>query len=309
MYQTQIKRARDSRSFLGWILVIIGSALAAAAIGYYVIGGLILEKTPTKLPPPEVIFSANAVIKTGVKSTSSSPSDNTIREYLIPGGQYSKYKKVPVLMYHYIREMPGDDDQLGQVLSVTPANFENQLKYLQSNGYESITINQLKNGDVPAKPVVITFDDGYKDAYANAFPILEKYNMKGVFYVVAGWTNREIYLNWDEIIEMDRAGMEIGSHTMTHRDVTSLIQSPNELKRQIEGSKDLLESKLGHSINDFCYPYGTVSNDAITAVYKAGYRTATTTMMGSVKKGDYWMYLPRLRVHDNSDFNTLLNKY
>lgn len=237
----------------------------------------------------------------GEKATPKPPVD----ESKIPDGRYQEKTKIPILTYHYVREMPGEDDKAGQGLSVTPGNFRKQMEWLKEHGYQPIDFNAVRAKDLPAKPVIITFDDGYRDAYDNTFPILQEFGFRGVFYIVTDWIGRDLYLTADQIKLMDTAGMQFGSHTLTHIDMTESDYSSGELKRQLTGSKKRLEDLLVKEVSDFCFPYGTVNNNAIDSVYNAGYKTATSTRSGIVKKGAYFLYLDRVRVHDDSDFTQL----
>jgi len=231
----------------------------------------------------------------------NSPSAET-KQPEIP--KVSEYQ-VPILMYHYIRDAFGETE-LGKKLSVSPSNFALQLKWLKENNYETIKISDLADPGKTAlskvyfdkkKPIVLTFDDGYQDAYAQALPILKKYGFIGTFYIIRGYVGGGNYLNQAQIDELANAGMEIGSHSMTHPDLSTV--NFDEAKNQI------LNSKSGAI--SFCYPSGKYNDQIISLVKEAGYTSATTTHMGVADQNSNLFELPRIRVEDGSG-ETLKNK-
>ncbi|MEI6462701.1 MAG: polysaccharide deacetylase family protein [bacterium] len=199
---------------------------------------------------------------------------------------------IPTLMYHHINPITVNDkkDKLLAGLSVSPDKFEQDLKDIQNNGYETIYPYEVEeklqnNIKQEKKYAMITIDDGYEDIYKYALPLLLKYKMKATFYVMPNFvarkdTNRTDmggdYANWDEIIAMKNSGViNIGSHTMDHDELTNLKYKDKELRHQIFDSKKVLEEKLGIIIKDFCYPYGKYNEGTIKLVKEAGYLTAT----------------------------------
>ena len=207
--------------------------------------------------------------------------------------------KVPILMYHYIRINPDPRDKLGFNLSVTPADFAAQMDWLQANGYHTVDFNDLRSyllghGSLPEKPIVLTFDDGYRDMYTTAFPILHAHHFKGVAYIVSGFLNSPANVTSQQVIEMEDNGIQIASHTVSHVDLTRV--SAAELQRQVVDSKLALEALLGHPVVDFCYPSGQVNDAVVRVVQAAGYQTATTTQPGIVHSaGDRFLWT-RVRV-------------
>lgn len=192
---------------------------------------------------------------------------------------------VPILMYHYIRVNPDPRDQLGFNLSVTPDDFRAQMDWLAANGYHPVDFEDIRayfagKQPLPARPVVLTFDDGYKDLYTTAYPILRQHGFKGVAYIVSGFLGAPNNVDYDQVKEMDVNGIQIGSHTISHVDLTKT--SDDELQHQVRDPKATLEQLLGHPILDFCYPAGRYDNRVEAAVAAAGYDTATTTNPGTV---------------------------
>lgn len=191
-------------------------------------------------------------------------------------------KGIPVLMYHKIGQAPRNSRL--KSLWVTPERFAWQLAELRRRGYCSVTFADLAAGRLPDKPVLITFDDGYKNQYTQAYPILKRFAMRAVIYVVTDTVGRDNFwhdpateqrlpmLSKEEILEMRAGGMEFGSHTLSHRRMAFL--SWLEVERELRESKKWLESLLGETVLSFAFPYGNGENEPqlIQAVYDAGYR-------------------------------------
>ena len=192
--------------------------------------------------------------------------------------------RVPILMYHYIRVNPDPGDRLGFALSVTPSDFATQMDWLARNGYHPITTEDLYaylSGarGLPSRPVILSFDDGYGDFFTTALPILRSHDFTAVSYVVSGFVGQPRYMTAAQIFEANRAGIEIGSHTVNHVNLTR--QSPNSMGYQVAASKQALEQLLGHPVISFCYPSGRFNSSVVSAVAAAGYHDATTTRFGS----------------------------
>ena len=208
--------------------------------------------------------------------------------------------KVPILMYHYIRPAPDPNaDRIGWGLSTPPADFRQQMDYLDQNGYHPVTLVELREylagvRTLPDKPVVLTFDDGYEDFYTQAFPVLRQHGFRAVAYVVSGFIGRASNLSAAQVRELDAYGMEIGAHTVDHVDLTQ--SAAGGLAYELRGSKETLEVLLGHPVLDFCYPSGKFDARVVAAVQAAGFQSATTTQSGSVHSlGDRYAW-SRVRV-------------
>lgn len=179
---------------------------------------------------------------------------------------------VPILEYHMVNDVRTDNDY-----NMTTAQFEEQLRYLKEEGYTAISLREFfeaRGGKrtLPDKPVIITFDDGYKDNLTEAQPLLEKYGMKGTVFVATGLVDTEGYLTPDEIRQLSDRGMEIGSHTVSHVDLTGDIDVHNELGI----SRAWLEMVTGKECIFIAYPFGAY-NDKIERDIKAyGYWGALT---------------------------------
>ena len=191
---------------------------------------------------------------------------------------------VPILMYHYVRTVNSNVDYMGYRLSVTPRDFASQMDWLAHNGYHTVTTEELmgylsgSNG-LPAKPIILTFDDGYADFYSSAIPILRSHDFTAVSYVVAGFIGRPGYMTSSQIVAAHRAGFEIGSHTVDHVNLTR--QSDIGLRYQLVASKQALETILGSPVISFCYPYGKYGAREMAAAEAAGYHDATVASVAS----------------------------
>lgn len=175
-------------------------------------------------------------------------------------------QNLPVLMYHYIRTVSDrQTDPVGFNLSVTQPDFTAQVNYLVTHGYSAITPTDLSEAlhdgrSLPAKSVLLTFDDGYEDFYGVAFPILRRYNLKATLFVVTNFISRRDgrYITWEQLRELDNSGLiTIGAHTRYHSDLTQVSSARAEL--EIRGSRDALEKFLGHPVTAFAYPGGRLN--------------------------------------------------
>ena len=200
-----------------------------------------------------------------------------------------------ILMYHMVRDgIPGSRSNK---LRVPPDLFEKQVRWLKAEGYAFVTVSQLL--DEPAggaKRVAITFDDGYRDNLANALPILRKYGACMTLYLVGDrercpdWPaqrksgragtdlSREERLSDDEVREMLASGVvELGSHTMTHVDLT---REDIERDHELLGSKAHIEELFDVPVRTFCYPFGLFSAGDPDRLRECGYEAALTTEQG-----------------------------
>ncbi|MCL5407480.1 MAG: polysaccharide deacetylase family protein [Patescibacteria group bacterium] len=227
-------------------------------------------------------------------------SVNTPSPSSSPEPQYPKVSsyEVPILMYHYIRNAE-NESQLGKNLSVSPKNFDSQIKWLKDNDYQTLKVADLTDPNKKElskiaynkkKPIVITFDDGYEDAYTNAYPVLQKYQMTATFYIIRDYVGRPEYMNQSQIDKLEKDGFEIGSHTLSHPDLTKL--TPAEAQKQITDSK---ENAL-----TFCYPAGKYDATTVKLVQGAGYLAAVTTHSGIADQNSNILELPRVRIEESS---------
>jgi len=201
-----------------------------------------------------------------------------------------------ILMYHMISEHKKGAKFNG--LRVSPLEFEKQIKFLYDNNWTFLTMSELilNKDNLTDKSIAITFDDGYEDNYINALPILKKYNAKATIYLVVdrhdrewsskrkkknsnGELKREKKLSDNQVLELIDSGIiEIGSHTMTHDNLSTL--SKKEKEKEIINSKLNIEKNFNIKCNSFCYPFGIYDDEDINIVKKTNYLNATTTKKG-----------------------------
>ncbi|MEW6008709.1 MAG: polysaccharide deacetylase family protein [Candidatus Omnitrophota bacterium] len=190
---------------------------------------------------------------------------------------------VPILMYHSVGEPRSSKDNL---LTVSSATFERQMKFLSERNYNVISLSQLAKfmkdkAPIPARSVVITFDDGYRNNLTVAFPILKKYNLAATIFVAP----KEIsvvpdYLNWNELKELsDSPLIEIGSHSLDHNFLLD-IKDKDGLVHRIRNSKKILQKLLDEPVDLFSYPGGGFNKEIRQMVIDSGYVSAVATKPG-----------------------------
>ena len=204
-------------------------------------------------------------------------------------------------MYHYISEPPPDADAYRRDLSVSPANFEAQLAWLRSQGYQSISLSDLAyhlalGWPLPDKPVIITFDDGYQDTYTNAFPLLKKYGYAGTFFLVTYPIDFDdpAYLTWDMVKEMQRAGMDFQPHGYRHYDLSG--QDVDFLVFEIVAAKEAIEARTGTTTRFFSYPSGSYDELTVAVLKSAYFWGAVGTAQGATHDSDNLFELSRIRI-------------
>ncbi len=191
------------------------------------------------------------------------------------------YNGFAVFMYHHVR--PAYQNKRGEDLSfaITPETFEEHVKYLITKGYNFIGLEDLSSNNIK-KPAMLTFDDGYVDNYKFVFPILKKYNIKAVIFLIAGKIGIDPELmTWEQVYEMQNSGLvSFGSHGLTHANIRRMEAS--SAIKELKESKHILETKLGHSISAFCYPLGAGGTDERVRklVFDAGYLFDFSTRRG-----------------------------
>lgn len=210
-----------------------------------------------------------------------------------------KYLHVPIFMYHYVEYVKDEGDTIRKSLNITPYTFDMEVKTLKDARYVFITTKDLADAlddkiTLSPKSVILTFDDGYRDFYTDVFPILKKYQVRAVVYIVPNFLNELNNLTPWMLLEITRSGLvEIGAHTMNH---TYLRDLPlQRVKYEVEQSKKYLERNLGIKVVSFAYPYGAFDNAVIDVVKKAGFRSAVTEISGSFAMDTNRFSLYRIR--------------
>lgn len=210
-----------------------------------------------------------------------------------------KVLSVPILLYHYVEYVKDPGDTIRKSLNIVPYTFEQEVKTLKDAGYTFVTTSDVAEAlddekTLPSKSVVLTFDDGYRDLYTDVFPILKKYQVKAVAFIVPNFLDRPNNLTTWQLKEIARSGLvEIGAHTMDHTYLSGLPLQ--RVKYEIEQSKKYLEKLLGIQIVSFAYPYGAFDNATIDIVKKAGFTSAVTTISGKFAQDINRFFLYRIR--------------
>ena len=192
--------------------------------------------------------------------------------------------KIPILIYHSVREHIYGEDSMLKYYTVSPEAFTAQMQYLKDNNYSVLSLDFIadaleENIPIPEKSVAITFDDGWKNQYVNAYPILRRFGYTATFFIITNTIDKSHFFSWDQIKLMNNNGMTIGSHTRFHPFLPE-ITNPDELKKELTISKKTLEDKLGHVVDIFAYPYGHYNDAVVSAVKSVGYRLARSTYKG-----------------------------
>jgi peptidoglycan/xylan/chitin deacetylase (PgdA/CDA1 family) len=215
---------------------------------------------------------------------------------------------LPVLLYHHIQHLQANAGTDWEDSTVSPETFAEQMAYLAAHNFRSVSVADLiacleQGKPLPENPVIITFDDGWEDVYTEALPVLRKHGLTATFFIPANWIeNLPGTLTWQQIEEMDKAGMEIGSHSMTHPYLTK--SKPDMLTWEIENSKARLEKHTSKPVIAFAYPFGLYDDNVIAETKAAGYQAAFTIERGIWAGRDRIFQLPRIDIPYSADLQT-----
>ena len=227
--------------------------------------------------------------------------------------------KCPILMYHGIASSAGEFEV---PYCCHPVLFSEHINYLHSEGYDFISLSDLYaymncEQQIPKMSVVITFDDGFRSVYENAFPVLKKYNIPATVFVVAdlvGTTNKwevdgfpiRSLMSWDQIREMNDHGIEIGGHGCTHQPLAKIADSIAQ--KEITRCKKVIEQNLDIEVRHFSYPHGNMSDSVRNMVHAAGYLTACSIIPGFNFKSTDPYVLRRIEVRGPDSVRQLRRK-
>lgn len=203
-------------------------------------------------------------------------------------------KKLKVLYYHEVVEK-------GQGFSyqkIEKETFARQMDYLQAEGYETLYFSDL-NKPLPAKAVIVSFDDGFRSIYENAAPIMEKYGIKGNVYLPTGYIgNDPHFMDWDMVQKLQEGNFEMQAHTHNHVDVRTLDEQA--LQEQIQASDELFREKLGYLPRAFCFPFGTYDRASVKRIRKTGrYDYILGSYYGDLRVGKKGRILPRIGISND----------
>lgn len=229
--------------------------------------------------------STSETQSTTIKAANEPFHEETANKLSTPSS-VQEVQAVPILYYHSVMQEKGNE------VRMPPEQFEAQMAYLQDNGYQSVSLEELyqasyKGGALPEKPFVITFDDGYEDNYTTAFPILTKHRFTATIFMVTSYINGQGFMSWAQLKEVVANGWEIEGHTTNHPYLTKIKAST--VSSELKASKELLEKELGQAVNFIAYPYGDLNANVVQAVKDTGYLMAVTTERGwADDKADAW---------------------
>jgi len=215
---------------------------------------------------------------------------------------------IPILTYHQI-DVPAPRGTPFRALTVHPADFRRQMRWLARLGYRGLSMRELLpyvRGERQGKVVGITFDDGFRNVFVHALPVLQELGFSATNYFVArqlGGSNvwdhaigvpPSPLMTVDEMRAWARAGQEVGSHTLDHAHLDALPRAAARV--QIAQAREVLAQHIAADVQSFCYPYGALSPAVRDLVAEAGYTNATTTERGLARRDDDVLLLPRITV-------------
>jgi peptidoglycan/xylan/chitin deacetylase (PgdA/CDA1 family) len=269
--------------------------LSALTISAVLLTTLAFTGTPSKEEPPDLvsITPVGALEKELVRQP--------------PLEENKKITTIPILMYHVIEDYSGPYEQL----YTSPQILRKQLAFLKEQGFSAVTVHEAlnhwkKDTPLPAKPIILTFDDGYRSVYTEAFPLLKEYGFRATLYLHTAKINTPGGLTTEMTKEMAGYGLEIGSHSLTHPDLTKI--SPAKLRNEIRLSKKQLEELTGQEVTTFCYPAGRYNSRVREEVMKAGYLGAVTTRYGPATNRENLYSLSRIRINKSDLLQGFINK-
>lgn len=203
---------------------------------------------------------------------------------------------IPVLMYHALEDEQhpaGAKDQGEQLYIVSVNNFRDQMQYLSSNGLKTYLLDELVNLDIwPQKAVVLTFDDGHESNHTLALPILQEFGFKAEFFITTGWIGTKHFLKPHQIVELHKAGMGIGSHSVSHPYFNDL--SDKEIKKELNDSKTKLEDIISADVTNFSAPGGRIKGSKMISIAKnRGYKMLCTSRSDIFDKTTTVFSIPR----------------
>ena len=225
--------------------------------------------------------------------------------------------RIPILMYHSISDLDERDKGPYYRIGTSPQAFDEQLRFLHANGYQSIGLQQAVGmmegvSSGPEKPVVLTFDDGYQDFYTDAFPVLNRFGYSATVFLPTAYigdAGRPFKglecLTWGQVRELQQAGVEFGSHTVSHPQLRTL--HTDEVRDELRRSKHTIEEKLGCPVRSFSYPYAFPETDRqfkqmVRAVLEeAGYENGVSTILGTARRRSDRFFLERLPVNSGDE--------
>ncbi len=284
---------RQNNSSIKKLLIII------EVVTLVVAGTLLIKSNIQKRRTPDgSISKLGEILEKNLPSPSPSPTPTpkplTFAEM---NTLYGPCVRLPVLMYHHVqsKEQATAAKQTG--ITVYTDVFRSQMEYLKSKNYMTVSVNNLINffdsgSSLPAKSVLITFDDGYQDLHSDAYPILSSFGFRSVVFLPTGLMENPGYLGWGQIASMTGL-VHFGNHTWSHK---SVLAEDVIMKKEIS-TADLQLTDHGLNIPKiFAYPYGSHNSASENYLYSLGYKAAFTTTPGTILCTKQRLNLPRIRI-------------
>jgi peptidoglycan/xylan/chitin deacetylase (PgdA/CDA1 family) len=228
-----------------------------------------------------------------------SPGPRQVERLVLPDTAPKRTVRVPILTYHRVHEFATEYTKSIPDETVEPPVFAAEMAALARDGYHTITQAQLfhalfDGAALPAKPVMITVDDGYVDDVKTILPVLLRHHMVATFYIITGRFHEQGFVNETEVRRLDAAGMDVGAHTRTHVPLNAIPAAA--MRAQVLGSKRDLQRVLGHFVYFFAYPFGAFDAAVVAELRKVGFVLAVTTMGGTTESSTAPLTLPRIHV-------------
>ncbi len=282
----------------------------------YVIYRMEGEETPASLAAQ---FLGNANRSWMIEDANKGITFERDQIVIIPRKQHNKggltptgYQMVPIVCYHRFSE-----ECKSYLCTPTPL-FEQQMKYLKDNNYRVISLGELLGflnylHPLPERSVAITIDDGYRSAYDVAYPILKKYGFRGTLFIYTNYVGiSKAAITWDQLRELKAAGFEVGSHTVSHCDLTKMKDGEDDqaylarIKEELVVSKRIIDRELRQNTIYFAYPYSRYNERILHLAHKVGYKLGV-----SVERGGNPFFADPLTLKRNSvikkDMNTFIS--
>lgn len=247
--------------------------------------------------PPTETFTPNPS-KTALPTFTFTQTDTPVPQWFLQGpGELV----VPILLYHHIGLSPSDSPYY-----VSAYDFEQQMYLLHEWGYQTISVELLVRAiregvELPPKPIIMTFDDGSATVNTSAFPIMQKYGFTGTVYIVLNFIGIPNYMDEEQIRELHADGWEVGSHGVSHVDLTERIDRQRD---EIVDSRHKLQNRLGLPILTFAYPFGTYNEESVRLARFAGYIAAMGLGDSSLQGTKNLYYIYRMDVTSRTDLHS-----
>ncbi|MGH2975262.1 MAG: polysaccharide deacetylase family protein [Solirubrobacterales bacterium] len=261
----QRRRIRRRRLSAAGALLLVAASVAVLS--------LLAGRSPSHRRASASTPAKPRIRRKGARSQTVSPVRNAT-----PQPDWRPYAgPVPILEYHVLGAPQADAPY--PELYVARPDFHRQMNWLEEQGYQAVTLEAVEQawyhgGTLPAKPMVLQFDDGYRPDFTYALPELRRHAWPGVLNLKA--KGSDLYAS--NVEAMIAAGWELAAHTINHLDLTTL--DAEQLQEEVAGSRRLLQREYGVPVANFCYPAGRFDETVIAAVEAAGYTGATTEIPG-----------------------------